>query len=127
MIILSMINFILFIPMQYFSFLEYFCLFLSPIFLSLQIFSITYIILLKIAIFCCRKKPFDILSKRENRMKKVSLTDIAQAAGVSISTVSRIVNNSAGIAEKTRTHVLEVMREKGYHPRHFSGGESSRP
>lgn len=60
-------------------------------------------------------------------MKKVSLTDIAQAAGVSISTVSRIVNNSAGIAEKTRTHVLEVMREKGYHPRHFSGGESSRP
>ena len=60
-------------------------------------------------------------------MKKVSLTDIAQAAGVSISTVSRIVNNSAGIAEKTRAHVLEVMREKGYHPRHFSGGESSRP
>lgn len=60
-------------------------------------------------------------------MKKVSLTDIAQAAGVSISTVSRIVNNSAGIAEKTRAHVLQVMREKGYHPRHFSGGASSRP
>ncbi len=60
-------------------------------------------------------------------MKKVSLTDIAQAAGVSISTVSRIVNNSAGIAEKTRDHVLQVMKEKGYHPRHFSGGTSSRP
>lgn len=60
-------------------------------------------------------------------MKKVSLTDIAQAAGVSISTVSRIVNNSAGIAEKTRNHVLQVMKERGYHPRHFSGGANSRP
>ncbi len=60
-------------------------------------------------------------------MKKVSLTDIAQAAGVSISTVSRIVNNSAGIAEKTRNHVLQIMKEQGYHPRHFSGGANSRP
>ncbi|HKK65118.1 MAG TPA: LacI family DNA-binding transcriptional regulator [Clostridia bacterium] len=60
-------------------------------------------------------------------MKKVSLTDIALAAGVSISTVSRIVNNSAGIAEKTRNHVLQIMREQGYHPRHFSGGVGSRP
>jgi LacI family transcriptional regulator len=60
-------------------------------------------------------------------MKKVSFTQIAEAANVSISTVSRVINNAAGISEETRNHVLEVMRELQYYPRQFTVGSSSRP
>jgi DNA-binding LacI/PurR family transcriptional regulator len=60
-------------------------------------------------------------------MKKVSFTQIAEAAGVSVSTVSRVVNNAPGIAQRTREHVLGVMRELQYYPRQFAGGAHSRP
>ncbi|MCF7944375.1 MAG: LacI family transcriptional regulator [Spirochaetia bacterium] len=60
-------------------------------------------------------------------MKKVSLSDIAKASGVSISTVSRIINNSPGIAEKTRNHVLDVMKDLNYHPKHLADGKNARP
>ena len=50
-------------------------------------------------------------------MKRISLTRIAQEAGVSVSTVSRIVNGEPGIAETTREHVRTVMHSLGYHAR----------
>ncbi len=50
-------------------------------------------------------------------MKRVSLTRIAQEAGVSVSTVSRIVNGEPGIAESTREHVRTVMHRLGYNAR----------
>ncbi|MDA3649233.1 LacI family transcriptional regulator [Saccharopolyspora indica] len=39
------------------------------------------------------------------------LADIAQAAGVSVSTVSRVLNRKAGIKEETRQRVLEVLNQ----------------
>ncbi|MEV0083262.1 MULTISPECIES: LacI family DNA-binding transcriptional regulator [Saccharopolyspora] len=39
------------------------------------------------------------------------LADIAQAAGVSVSTVSRVLNRKAGIKEETRQRVLEVLSQ----------------
>jgi LacI family transcriptional regulator len=51
--------------------------------------------------------------------KKINLQTIAEAAGVSISTASRVLNKSKGrfpIAEKTRDCVLEVARKQGYFP-----------
>ncbi len=45
------------------------------------------------------------------------LAEIAAAAGVSVSTVSRVVNRRAGVNEATRRRVLEVLAERPYTPR----------
>ncbi|WP_297990703.1 LacI family DNA-binding transcriptional regulator [Anoxybacillus sp.] len=47
---------------------------------------------------------------------KVTIYDVAKAAGVSISTVSRVVNNTGRISEKTRKKVLKVMEALHYQP-----------
>jgi DNA-binding LacI/PurR family transcriptional regulator len=39
------------------------------------------------------------------------MRDIARRAGVSIKTVSRVVNNQAQISEETRQRVLSVINE----------------
>ncbi|TQR46426.1 LacI family DNA-binding transcriptional regulator [Paenibacillus popilliae] len=41
---------------------------------------------------------------------------IAQMAGVSLSTVSKIINNYSDVSEETRNRVLEIMRREGYTP-----------
>jgi len=45
---------------------------------------------------------------------RVTITDVAREAGVSISTVSKVVNGRDGIASATSMHVQEVVRELGY-------------
>lgn len=45
------------------------------------------------------------------------LAEVAEAAGVSISTVSRVLNRRAGVNEETRRRVLQVLAEKPYSPR----------
>lgn len=45
-----------------------------------------------------------------------SIRDIAQRAGVSISTVSRVMNNAAGVGEAAREAVLAAVHEVGYVP-----------
>ncbi|GLY95798.1 LacI family DNA-binding transcriptional regulator [Actinoplanes sp. NBRC 103695] len=40
--------------------------------------------------------------------------DVARVAGVSIKTVSRVVNRSSGVSDKTRRLVLEVVNDLGY-------------
>ena len=51
-----------------------------------------------------------------------TIYDIAKKAGVSIATVSRVVNNSEGIADKTREKVLKVADELGYYPQAYAQG-----
>ena len=46
----------------------------------------------------------------------MSLTEIARTAGVSASTVSRVINNRPGIAEATRAQVIKAMDKIGYVP-----------
>jgi LacI family transcriptional regulator len=41
---------------------------------------------------------------------------VAERAGVGIGTVSRVLNDSAGVAEATRVRVRAVMDELGYRP-----------
>lgn len=47
-------------------------------------------------------------------MNKTTITDIAKKCGVSIKTVSRVVNNSPNVSETTREKVLAIMKEDGY-------------
>jgi DNA-binding LacI/PurR family transcriptional regulator len=48
--------------------------------------------------------------------KKTTIVDIAKAAGVSVSTVSRILNNKPDVAEDTRLRVLQVIEEQRFAP-----------
>ncbi len=43
-----------------------------------------------------------------------TISDVARLAGVSIKTVSRVVNGEAHVSETTRTRTLAAMRELGY-------------
>ena len=49
-------------------------------------------------------------------LRKVTITDVARAAKVSIQTVSAIVNRKPGISEPTRDRVLRVIEQLRYRP-----------
>ena len=49
-------------------------------------------------------------------MTGLTLEDIARQAGVSRSTVSRVVNGHPNVRADVRQRVLEVVQETGYHP-----------
>lgn len=49
-------------------------------------------------------------------IKKPTIVDIAKAAGVSVSTVSRILNDKPDVAEETRRRVLQVIEEQRFAP-----------
>jgi DNA-binding LacI/PurR family transcriptional regulator len=51
---------------------------------------------------------------------KPSIYDIADEAGVSIATVSRVLNNAPRVSPKTRKKILELMAAKGYIPKVMS-------
>ena len=51
-----------------------------------------------------------------------SIRDVAKRAGVSISTVSRIINNSAGVNEKKAAAVREAIEYLHYEPNQFGRG-----
>ncbi|HKJ41007.1 MAG TPA: LacI family DNA-binding transcriptional regulator [Sunxiuqinia sp.] len=45
-----------------------------------------------------------------------SLSDVAKKAGVSIATVSRVINNGSNVNEATRARVLKAIKELRYQP-----------
>lgn len=47
---------------------------------------------------------------------KLTIYTVAQEAGVSIATVSKVINNTGRISEKTRQKVLKTMERLNYHP-----------
>ena len=51
-----------------------------------------------------------------SRVPKTTIIDIAAASGVSVATVSRILNDKPDVAEATRKRVLRVMDEIGFAP-----------
>lgn len=52
----------------------------------------------------------------------MNIYDISEKAGVSIATVSRVLNGSTRVSPKTRERVLAVMAEQGYVPNAFARG-----
>lgn len=49
-------------------------------------------------------------------MQKVTIKDVAQAAGVSTQTVSRVINSRPDVSPNTRSRVQQVVNELGYSP-----------
>lgn len=60
--------------------------------------------------------------KKEERSLPLTIYDISKRAGVSIATVSRVLNGSDLVSPKTRQRVLAVMEECGYTPNIFARG-----
>ncbi|MBZ0309476.1 MAG: LacI family transcriptional regulator [Anaerolineae bacterium] len=50
------------------------------------------------------------------KQQRITLEDVAQTAGVSMMTVSRVINNTGRISDETRQNVLKIIEELGYRP-----------
>lgn len=48
--------------------------------------------------------------------KPLTIYDVAQAAGVSIKTISRVLNNEPGVSPATRQKILDVVQRLDYRP-----------
>ncbi|MEK4326360.1 LacI family DNA-binding transcriptional regulator [Paenibacillus sp. FSL R7-0312] len=53
---------------------------------------------------------------------KVTIKDIAQAAGVAKSTVSKVMNDSPKISEETKTRVRDIIKQMNYTPSSIATG-----
>ncbi|MGD0806512.1 MAG: LacI family DNA-binding transcriptional regulator [Anaerolineales bacterium] len=66
---------------------------------------------------------------KQNRSSKVTIIEVAEKAGVSFGTVSRVVNNDIHVKKETRERVLKVMDRLGYvanrQARSLAGGKSN--
>ncbi len=52
----------------------------------------------------------------KSRQKKITIYQVAQRAGVAISTVSRVLNNSPNVSKKTKDKVNEAINELNFRP-----------
>jgi DNA-binding LacI/PurR family transcriptional regulator len=59
-------------------------------------------------------------------MRRVTIEDVARAAGVGRQTVSNVLNGGGRVGEATRARVLEAMTALGYHPHHGARSLRSR-
>lgn len=57
---------------------------------------------------------------KKNPSKNVSIDDVARLSGVSISTVSRVINNFSSVKEASRIKVLEVIKQLNFKPSVFA-------
>lgn len=62
--------------------------------------------------------------RRLKSAHRVNIADVAASAGVSVGTVSRVLNDSPNVREHTRRRVLEVMRRLNYRPSRLAAGLS---
>ena len=46
----------------------------------------------------------------------ITLKQVAQLAGVSLTTASRVINGKPGVKPQVREHVLQIVRDYGYEP-----------
>ncbi|MDD4337621.1 MAG: LacI family DNA-binding transcriptional regulator, partial [Firmicutes bacterium] len=55
-------------------------------------------------------------SPADRRARRVTIREIADAAGVSVSTVSHVLNEYGDIGPDTERRVRQVMKEMNYYP-----------
>jgi LacI family transcriptional regulator len=65
--------------------------------------------------------------KKRKRITKISIHDVAKAAGVSITTVSRVINKNPSVTEYNKTKVKKAIEQLGFRPdisaRRLAGGK----
>jgi LacI family transcriptional regulator len=62
-------------------------------------------------------------NKSEDAMAhRITMTDVAREAGVSLMTVSRVVNNKDDVSSATRQRVLDIIDNLGYRPSSIARG-----
>ena len=49
-------------------------------------------------------------------MKRITMRDVAEQAGVSKATVSHVINETRFVEEATKKRVLDAIRSLGYRP-----------
>ena len=52
--------------------------------------------------------------------RRVTISDVAELAGVSYQTVSRVINNNPNVSAVTRQRVQEIVTKTGYRPSHIA-------
>ena len=52
----------------------------------------------------------------DNLKDRVTIYQVAQAAGVSLATVSRVINKQGNVTDATRAKVEETIKRLGYKP-----------
>lgn len=57
--------------------------------------------------------------------KRPTINDVAKAANVSLMTVSRAINNKAGVSEAMRQKIIAIAEEIGYYPNQIARGLAS--
>ena len=60
--------------------------------------------------------------RRQRQGKNMNIYDIAREAGVSITTVSRVINKKGYVSEKTRKKIQDVLDRNEYHPSDIARG-----
>ncbi|HEY5981807.1 MAG TPA: substrate-binding domain-containing protein [Microlunatus sp.] len=58
------------------------------------------------------------------KKNRTTLADVADAAGVSVATVSKVLNDHTDVAEPTRRRIQQLLRESGYQPTRRSARRS---
>jgi len=62
-------------------------------------------------------------------MKKISISEVASTAGVSTTTVSRVINAVPTVSEENRQRVLQAIKKLKYHPnpsaQHLAAGKTN--
>ena len=56
---------------------------------------------------------------------RITIEEIANIAGVSKTTVSRVINNKPDVSNETRKRILDIMAERDFQPNIFARGISS--
>ncbi len=54
--------------------------------------------------------------------KRITIADVAREAGVSLMTVSRVINHKSDVSPSTRQRVLEIIQRLGYRPSGLARG-----
>lgn len=66
--------------------------------------------------------PINIFSRFRSGGYLLNIYQIAERSGVSIATVSRVINGSSKVSPKTREKVLKIIDEENYKPNAFARG-----
>ena len=70
-----------------------------------------------------QERPLQL--RKEGAHKRASIHDVAERAGVSIKTVSRVLNREPNVSQATRTRVMSAVEDLSYRPNLFARGLAS--